>query len=213
MSQGEVDELSVYSAPEGVHTSNTDDEQKFRLAQRIMSRFDLKDSDQSFELINKKAYVGGILIAVLVLFWWVLITNAEDNMALGASFLFNLDFSEVSLTVGVFGLVSASARSISKDKGQLLPSLASGAMLIVCGFFILEPLVYGLTGDALSLSAGMFRTARLVALFVGVTYCARFLVEAYILFWLKTLVESRNMTISASGSDDGHDSHAGDALP
>lgn len=177
-----------------------EDERRADLATRITHRFGIKNGQQEiFELINKKAYIGGILIAGLILFWWVLITEGNDNIALAPSFLFALNFSHVAITVGVFGLLSSAFKSLSREKGQLLPSLISGAMIIVCVFFIFEPLVYGLFTNELSQSTGLWRTGRLVILFSGVTLCSTFLVEAYLLFWLKTFCESEGINIIEHG--------------
>jgi hypothetical protein len=38
----------------------------------------------------------------------------------------------------------------------------------------------------------------LVVLFTGVTFCASFLVEAYLLFWLKTFFESEGIVLAAA---------------
>ena len=177
-----------------------EDERRADLATRISRRFEIKNVQEDvFDLINKKAYIGGILLAGLVLFWWVLITEGNDNIALAPSFLFALNFSNVAITVGIFGLLSSAFKSLSREKGQLLPSLASGAMIIVCVFFIFEPLVYGFFTDTLTSSTGIWRTSRLVILFAGVTFCSTFLVEAYLLFWLKTFCEAEGINIIDNG--------------
>lgn len=175
---------------------SAEDERRGHLADRIEKRFGLDKGEQEiFEMINQKAYMGGILLAGLGLFWWVLITEGNDDITIAKSFLFDMNFSQVAVTVGLFGLISSGAKSINREQGQLLPSLVSGAMLIVCGFFILEPLIYGLIGD-ISIETGLWRTGRLVVLFTGVTFCASFLVEAYLLFWLKTFFESEGIVLA-----------------
>ena len=81
-------------------------------------------------------------------------------------------------------------------------SLLSGAMLIVCGFFVLEPLFYGLTGDEISSQVGFWRSTRLLGLFIGVTFCAKFLVEAWHLYWVKKFLESRGLIITDNSSSE-----------
>lgn len=177
-----------------------EDERRADLATRISQRFEIKDVQKEvFALLNQKSYIGGILLAGLVLFWWVLITEGNDNIALAPSFLFDLNFSRVAITVGVFGLLSSAFKSLSREKGQLLPSLASGAMIIICVFFIFEPLFYGFFTDTLTSSTGIWRTSRLVILFAGVTFCSTFLVEAYLLYWLKTFCEAEGINIIDNG--------------
>ena len=142
------------------YVAGVGDEQGLRLAERLMSRFTVTNSEEIFELINKKAYNGGILIMLIVLCWWVLITEGGDDVELATSFLFNLNYLNVAITVGLFGLISSGLTSIAKEKGQLVNSLVSGAMLIVCGFFIIEPLFYGITGDEINAQVGLWRSSR-----------------------------------------------------
>jgi len=200
MSQGTPIESLGSNGQAHAGLRGAEDERRADLAERISQRFQIKDvRKEVFELINKKAYIGGILIAGLILFWWVLITEGKDDITLAPSFLFGLNFSNVAVTVGIFGFVSSAFKSLSREKGQLLPSLVSGAMIIICVFFIFEPLVYGLFTDQLTSSTGAWRTGRLVILFAGVTYCSTFLVEAYLLFWLKTFCEAEGIDIIDNG--------------
>ena len=139
MSQGGVGDSNLSMPEHDEYVAGVGDEQGLRLAERLMSRFSVTNSEEIFELINKKAYNGGILIMLIVLCWWVLITEGGDDVELATSFLFNLNYLNVAITVGLFGLISSGLTSIAKEKGQLVNSLVSGAMLIVCGFFIIEP--------------------------------------------------------------------------
>lgn len=202
MSQGGVGD-SIPSMPEhDEYVAGVGDEQGLRLAERLMSRFSVSNSEEIFELINKKAYNGGILIMLIFLCWWVLITEGGDDVEQAASFLFNLNYLNVAITVGLFGLISSGLTSIAKEKGQLVNSLVSGAMLIVCGFFIIEPLFYGITGDEIDAQVGLWRSSRLLGLFFGVTFCAKFLVDAWHLYWVKTFLETRGLIITSKDTSE-----------
>tara|TARA_B100001564_G_scaffold340796_1_gene334782 strand:+ start:3205 stop:3846 length:642 start_codon:yes stop_codon:yes gene_type:complete len=202
MSQGGVGESSPSMPEHDEYVAGVGDEQGLRLAERLMSRFTVTNSEEIFELINKKAYNGGILIMLIVLCWWVLITEGGDDVELATSFLFNLNYLNVAITVGLFGLISSGLTSIAKEKGQLVNSLVSGAMLIVCGFFIIEPLFYGITGDEINAQVGLWRSSRLLGLFFGVTFCARFLVDAWHLYWVKTFLETRGLIITSKDASE-----------
>ena len=202
MSQGGVGESSPSMPEHDEYVAGVGDEQGLRLAERLMSRFKVTNSEEIFELINKKAYNGGILIMLIVLCWWVLITEGGDDVELATSFLFNLNYLNVAITVGLFGLISSGLTSIAKEKGQLVNSLVSGAMLIVCGFFIIEPLFYGITGDEINAQVGLWRSSRLLGLFFGVTFCARFLVDAWHLYWVKTFLETRGLIITSKDASE-----------
>ena len=122
MSQGGVGDSNLSTPEQDEYVAGVGDEQGLRLAERLMSRFSVSNSEEIFELINKKAYNGGILIMLIVLCWWVLITEGGDDVDLATSFLFNLNYLNVAITVGLFGLVSSGLTSIAKEKGQLVNS-------------------------------------------------------------------------------------------
>ena len=196
MSQEGADDYHPANPDAEGYAAGPGDEHSLRLAFRLMSRFGVKSSDEIYDLINKKGYYGGILIALIILGWWVLITEGGDDVALATSFLFELNYLKVALSVGLFGLLSSGLTSTAKEKGQLMNSLLSGAMLIVCGFFVVEPLFYGLTGDEITAQVGFWRSSRLLGLFIGVTFCAKFLVEAGNLYWVRKFLESRDLIIT-----------------
>ncbi len=202
MSQGGVDDSYPANPDADGYAAGAGDEHGIRLAFRLMSRFGVSSSEEIYQLINKKGYNGGILIALIILGWWVLITEGGDDVGLATSFLFELNYLSVAISVGLFGLLSSGLTSTAKEKGQLMNSLLSGAMLIVCGFFVLEPLFYGLTGDEITGQVGFWRSSRLLGLFIGVTFCAKFLVEAWHLYWVKTFLESRGITITDNTSSE-----------
>ena len=196
MSQGGVDDVHPANPDADGYAAAPGDEHGIRLAERLMSRFGVKSSDEIYDLINKKGYYGGILIALIILGWWVLITEGGDDVGLATSFLFQLNYLNVAISVGLFGALSSGLTSTAKEKGQLMNSLLSGAMLIVCGFFVLEPLFYGLTGEEITAQVGFWRSSRLLGLFIGVTFCAKFLVEAGNLYWVRKFLESRGLIIT-----------------
>ena len=104
MSQGGVGDSNLSTPEQDEYVAGVGDEQGLRLAERLMSRFSVSNSEEIFELINKKAYNGGSLIMLIVLCWWVLITEGGDDVDLATSFLFNLNYLNVAITVGLFGL-------------------------------------------------------------------------------------------------------------
>ena len=207
MSQGEVGDSHPSNPNADGYAVDAGDEHGIRLAFRLMSRFGVSSSEEIYHLIHKKGYYGGILIALIILGWWVLITEGGDDVELATSFLFELNYLSVAIYVGLFGLLSSGLTSTAKEKGQLMNSLLSGAMLIVCGFFVLEPLFYGLTGDEITGQVGFWRSSRLLGLFIGVTFFAKFLVEAWHLYWVNTFLESRGIAITDNTASE-HGAHS-----
>ena len=171
-------------------------ESRKELADRLIRRLKVKDLNAIYEMISSKAYLGGILIAILILFHWIFISSANDNLDLGHSILMKFNFQEVAISVMGLGLFSALFRDYSRELGQLLPSLISGAMIILCGFYAVEPLVYGFVTNDLEAQTALWRSARLALLWGCVTYCAHFLVDASLLLWLKQFCANNEIDIA-----------------
>jgi hypothetical protein len=171
-------------------------EPRRELADRLIRRLNVKDHNSIFEMISAKAYYSGILLAILIFFYWIFIYDYNDNSELGVSILMSLGFADVAIAVMLLGLTSAFFRDYSRELGQLLPSLVSGAMIIVCGFYFIEPLVYGFVSNELDIQTAVWRSVRLGLLWGGVTYCAHFLVDASLLLWLKQFCVNHDIDIS-----------------
>ena len=176
-------------------------EHRRELADRLIRRLNVKEHNAIFEMISAKAYYGGILIMILVFFYWIFIHTANDNPELGVSILMQFSFADVAIAVMVFGLLSAFFRDYSRELGQLLPSLISGGMIIVCGFYFIEPLVYGFVSNDLEIRTALWRSLRLGFLWVGVTFCAHFLVDASLLLWLKQFCANHDIDISPEAEE------------
>lgn len=171
-------------------------ENRRELADRLIRRLNVKDHNSIFEMISAKAYYSGILLAILIFFYWIFIYSANDNSELGVSILMKFSFADVAIAVMLLGLFSAFFRDFSRELGQLLPSLISGAMIIVCGFYFIEPLVYGFVSNELDIQTAVWRSIRLGVLWGGVTFCAHFLVDASLLLWLKQFCANHDIDIS-----------------
>ena len=185
-------------------------EHRHELADRLIRRLDVKDHNAIFEMISAKAYFGGILIAILALFYWIFISSADDDIDTGVSILRSLSFPDVAIAVMVLGLLSALFRDYSRELGHLVPSLISGTMIIVCGFYAIEPLVYGFVTDELEAQTALWRSARLGVLWGGVTYCAHYLVDAFLLYWLKQFCANHDIDIYPAEDTGVHEPQASD---
>ena len=179
-------------------------EHRKELADRLIRRLDVKDHNSIFEMISAKAYYGGILLMILVFFYWIFVSSYDDDPDIGISILMKLSFADVAIAVMFFGLVSSFFRDFSRELGQLLPSLISGAMIIVCGFYFIEPLVYGFVTNDLESKTAIWRSARIGLLWGGVTYCAHFLVDASLLLWLKQFCANHDIDISPINDEPEH---------
>lgn len=165
------------------------------LAERLISRLKPEDNASILKMIANKAYFSGGLGTIILVFWWLTVDTSNDDLDTGISTFFGLDFSQVALTVIGLGLLSALLRDFSRELGKLALALVSGALIILCCLYVLEPLAVGFFTDEITTSDGVWRTARLALLWLGITYCAHLLVDASLLAWLKKFCDSKGLNI------------------
>ena len=186
-------------SPESINSAMEYSEE---LADRLISRLKPEDNASILKMIANKAYFSGGLGTIILVFWWLTVDTGNDDLSTGVSTFFNLDFSQVALTVIGLGLISALLRDFSRELGKLAPALISGALIILCCLYVLEPLALGFFSDEITSSDGIWRTSRLALLWLGITYCAHLLVDASLLAWLKKFCDSKGLNIEPLNTRD-----------
>ena len=177
-------------------SDNSVSESSLELANRLIIRLKHDDNSSIFGMIANKSYYSGGLMTIILVFWWLAVDSASDDLDSGLSTFFDLDFSQVALAVIGLGLMSSLLSDLSRELGKLLPSLISGAMLIMCGLYVIEPMAIGLLTDQYDLVDGFWRCLRLGILWAGVSWCAHLLVDASLLVWLKRFCDSNGIEIT-----------------
>ena len=195
MSGGDVMDSEANDSADSIDSVNSAIENSQELADRLISRLKPEDNASILKMIANKAYFSGGLGTIILVFWWLTVDTGNDELDSGVSTFFNLDFSQVALTVIGLGLLSALLRDFSRELGKLAPALVSGALIILCCLYVLEPVALGIFTDQMSSSDGVWRTARLALLWLGITYCAHLLVDASLLAWLKKFCDSKGLII------------------
>ena len=202
MSGGDVMDSGANISEDSLQSANSATENSEELADRLISRLKPHDNASILKMIANKAYFSGGLGTIILVFWWLTVDTSNDDLDAGVSTFFNLDFSQVALTVIGLGLLSALLRDFSRELGKLAPALISGALIILCCLYVLEPLALGFFTEEIETSDGIWRTARLALLWLGITYCAHLLVDASLLAWLKKFCDSKGFTIDPLNSRD-----------
>ena len=195
MSGGDIMDSEVSESVDTLDSANSASENSQELADRLITRLKPEDNASILKMIANKAYFSGGLGTIILVFWWLTVDTGNDDLATGVSTFFNLDFSQVALTVIGLGLLSALLRDFSRELGKLAPALVSGALIILCCLYVLEPVALGFFTDELTSSDGIWRTVRLALLWLGITYCAHLLVDASLLAWLKKFCDSKGLII------------------
>ena len=150
-------------------------------------------------------------MTIILVFWWLAVDSASDDLDSGLSTFFDLDFSQVALAVIGLGLMSSLLSDLSRELGKLLPSLISGAMLIMCGLYVIEPMAIGLLTDQYDLVDGFWRCLSLGILWAGVSWCAHLLVDASLLVWLKRFCDSNGIEITPDNDSNKAEGKTSDA--
>jgi len=156
-----------------------------------------------FDLAARQSKVGGMLITLMVVVWWLFIGVEQDDMNAGVSVFFGLDFGQAALAVMVLSLGSAILTEFSRDMGKILPSTVAGGMLILAGLYVAEPLVsvLFLSGFDLSMSESIWRSVRLGVLWAGMSFGAYQIVNAMLLNWLIRFLDSNGYDFSGIGEE------------
>ena len=188
-------------------------ESNLELANRLIERFDPANRGELRDMISRKGQFGGGLVTLMVVFWWLAIDSITDNLEVGISKFFSINFSDVALVVIFLALLSSILKDLSRELGLLAPSFISGGMLIFSIIYVFEPLVNGFWPNDFELSEGLFRTLRLAILWVGVTAGAKMLVDSALLMWLKTFFDAEGIDIeSKNSSQSGEDLEVAELL-
>lgn len=176
-------------------------ESNLELANRLIERLSPENRGALREMISKKGSLGGGLVTLMVVFWWLAVDSVTDNLDVGLSKFFGFNFSEVALIVIGLALISSILKDFSRELGLLAPSFISGGMVIFSVLYVVEPLINGLWPNDFDLNEGLFRTLRLTILWVGVTIGAKLLVDSALLMWLKQFCDAKGIDIQSNNQE------------
>lgn len=189
MSEGEAihptGNLSQSSAELGVS------EASLELAERVALRLNIFDKPAIFNMLSNRAKLGAGIVTVSGLFWWLLISStSSDDLSVGVSKFFALDFNQVALAVMALSFLHSAFGDFGREMGSLVPSLISGVMIIMVLLYVGEPLVTAFISDSIEVNTGLWRSIRLSILGAGTIYGGHLIVDAYLLLWLRRFLEA-----------------------
>jgi hypothetical protein len=118
MSGGDTMDSDASALSDSLESSNSAIENSQELADRLISRLKPEDNASILKMIANKAYFSGGLGTIILVFWWLTVDTGNDNLSSGVSTFFDLDFSQVALTVIALGLLSALLRDFSRELGK-----------------------------------------------------------------------------------------------
>ena len=166
-------------------------EASLELAERVALRLDIYDKPAIFNMLSSRAKLGAGIVTVSFLFWWLLISNSSsDDLAIGVSKFFALDFNQVALAVMALAFLHSAFGDFGREMGSLVPSLISGVMIIMVLLYVGEPVVTALMSDSIEINTGLWRSARLALVGAGTVIGGHLIVDAYLLLWLRRFLEA-----------------------
>ena len=189
MSENEGDHSTSGSNPSSADLGVS--EASLELAERVALRLNIYDKPAIFNMLSSRAKLGAGIVTVSGLFWWLLISNASsDNLDVGVSKFFALNFNEVALAVMALAFLHSVFGDFGREMGSLVPSLISGVMIIMVLLYVGEPVVTAFMSDAIEVETGLWRSARLALVGAGTVFGGHLIVDAYLLLWLRRLLEA-----------------------
>ncbi len=168
------------------------------LAESILQRLKPADRHEMGQMVFRNAVASGILLMVVVLFWWLTVTVFGDELGSDeapASLILGWNYMVVAGVVPFLVFVATVLMKLSQERSEPWPGFLAGALLILAVFMALEPLGHLAFGDApVKL---MLHSSRLFALGVMVYYCATMFLDALLLSWVRNLLGVFPIEISA----------------
>ncbi len=182
--EGVIDDTSESLSSEEIPMPN---EEQLELAERIIVRLNPPSRTAISKMIHAKAKVVGAIFTGYAVFWWLTVLQTEESTSFESIF-FGPDFITITIVAPCLIFVGSLLSDFSRELGQLFPGLVSGIMFVLAVLYTFEPVIMGLV-DNISMNAGIWMTFRLTVLCATVLLAAKLLIDAWLLGWVKTLME------------------------
>ena len=178
-------------------------EASLELAERVALRLDIYDKPAIFNMLSSRAKLGAGIMTISFLLWFLLIHNpSTDDLSIGVSKFFSLDYSEVALAVMVLAFLHSAFGDFGREMGSLVPSLISGVMIIMVLLYVGEPIVTASMSDSMEVNTGLWRSLRLALIGAGTVYGGHLIVDAYLLLWLRRFLEANEDIVLTPPGDE-----------
>ena len=163
-------------------------EEQLELAERIIVRLNPPSRTAISKMIHAKAKVVGAIFTGYAVFWWLTVLQVNEDSSFESIF-FGPDFITITIIAPCLIFLGSLLSDFSRELGQLFPGLVSGIMFVLAVLYTFEPLIRGLVGN-ISMNSGIWMSFRLVVLCATVLLAAKLLIDAWLLGWVKTLMEA-----------------------
>ena len=163
-------------------------EEQLELAERIIVRLNPPSRTAISKMIHAKAKVVGAIFTGYAVFWWLTVLQVNEVTTFESIF-FGPEFITITIIAPCLIFLGSLLSDFSRELGQLFPGLCSGIMFVLAVLYTFEPLIMGMV-DEISMNSGIWMSFRLVVLCATVLLAAKLLIDAWLLGWVKTLMEA-----------------------
>ena len=183
-------------------------EEQLELAERIIVRLNPPSRTAISKMIHAKAKVVGAIFTGYAVFWWLTVLQVNEDTSFESIF-FGPEFITITIIAPCLIFLGSLLSDFSRELGQLFPGLCSGIMFVLAVLYTFEPLIMGMV-DEISMNSGIWMSFRLVVLCATVLLAAKLLIDAWLLGWVKTLMEAYpDLDFSDPYGDSNHSEDVG----
>ena len=163
-------------------------EEQLDLAERIIIRLNPPSRTAISKMIHAKGKVVGAIFTGYAVFWWLTVLQAKGGPEFESIF-FGPEFITITIMAPCLVFLGSLLSDFSRELGQLFPGLVSGILLVLAVLYTFEPAIMGLVGD-IPQGESIWMSFRLAVLCTTVFMAAKLLIDAWLLSWVKTLMEA-----------------------
>ncbi|MBK00519.1 MAG: hypothetical protein CMB48_06205 [Euryarchaeota archaeon] len=173
----------------------------WQLADAILERMDVTDSQTIDEMIHKRAVFSGTIIGGLLLFWWLVFVKFDSASFNEPELILQLNYEVISALLPFLVFAGSVLNMMSRELGRPGPGTIAGFLLLISVYFVIEPLGMFLFNQTdAEIGTVVWLCSRLAIIGSGVYIGSKMLMEAFLLSWVKRFLEMHEASITKEDS-------------
>ena len=177
------------------------DREQIELADAVLARLNPADAHELRQMTTRFGLVSGMLMMIVVLFWWLAIHVAGNEWGGNhgpSSIFFDLSFAEVSSIVPILVFFATLLVSLSRERGGALTATLGGGFFVLVVYLAIEPVGHAMfsTDASTDLMTSILQTLRLTALGILVHFSARYFLDAMLIAWVRGVISNFDVALA-----------------
>ena len=167
----------------------------WQLADAILERMDVTDSQTIDEMIHKRAVLSGTIIGGLLLFWWLVFVKFDSASFNEPELVLQLNYEVISALLPFLVFAGSVLNMMSRELGRPGPGTIAGFLLLISVYFVIEPLgmfLFNQTDAEMGTVIWLCSRLAIIGVYIG----SKMLMEAFLLSWVKRFLEMHEASIS-----------------